>query len=219
MRFNSFFDMIYLINLDSRPDRLFNASKECSKVGIEFKRVSAVDGKKAGLKVNPYQENDYMWWNEGAAGLAMTTISIIEDAIKKKYRRILILEDDIEFRNDSNEIFNRNISNIPNDWQMILFGAQHIGNIERLSNEVYRVDFSYCCHCYAINCNVFEYYLWCLKRMEKQIDLITCEDIQPLRKTYAIYPDMAYQKKDMSNIQGVMVDHSVLMRLNKPVFK
>lgn len=219
MKFNNFFDKIYLINLDSRPDRLFNASKECIKVGIDFKRVSAVDGRKENLKVNPYQENDSMWWNEGAAGLAMTTISIIEDAIKRRYRRILILEDDIEFRNDSNDIFKRNINSIPDDWQMILFGAQHIGRIEKVYNEIYRVDFSYCCHCYAINCNVFEYYLWCLKKMQKQIDLVTCEDIQPLGKTYAIYPDIAYQKKDISNIQNTMVDHSVLMKLNKPVFK
>lgn len=44
IRFSEYFDQVYLLNMDRRPDRLEQFNKRASKWGISFKRVSAVDG-------------------------------------------------------------------------------------------------------------------------------------------------------------------------------
>ena len=43
MKFSS--DNTFLINLDRRPDRLSEATAQLKRVGIDFTRYSAVDGK------------------------------------------------------------------------------------------------------------------------------------------------------------------------------
>ena len=41
---------IFLINLDSRPDRLAYVSKQLDELGLDFIRISAVVGKDLSLK-------------------------------------------------------------------------------------------------------------------------------------------------------------------------
>jgi GR25 family glycosyltransferase involved in LPS biosynthesis len=207
-----YFDHVYLINLKSRRDRLQHASEQCRKINLPFEVVEAINGKEHNLKVKPYVGWDPRYWNQGAAGLVATTHFIMDDAITKGYRNILIMEDDIEFNQefDINEIVDQNMRFIPDDWHMIQFGSQHCIKPEKISDHVYKIVYAFCLHCYAVNRNIFEYYKHRLSTMEKQLDLYTAEDIQPLGKCYSFVPNLAFQKPSFSDIACQQVNYSFL---------
>lgn len=209
-----YFDNVYLINLKSRPDRLANAALECKKINLPFERFDAVDGKKANLVAKPYWGWDPNYWNPGAAGLVLTTYQIIDDAIKKGYRRILILEDDVEFAPNINRVVDENFRLVPEDWQMLQLGSQHCIEPEMITKHISKIKYAFCLHCYAVNRNVFEYYKYILSAMEKQLDLYTAEDVQPLGKCYSFEPNLAFQKPSFSNIADCNVNYKFL-RTNK----
>jgi hypothetical protein len=207
---NKYFDQIYVINLDSRPDRLKATLAEFNKIGSTFVKVQAVDGYKAGLQVKPYKPMDENFWNPGAAGLLLSTARVIEDAKRKGYRRILICEDDVEF-SPQFPAYLPYLKDVPRGWQMMLFGAQHMRNPISVTPQIGKVTDAFCLHCYAVNCDIFDYYLSLVKKMDKQLDLITIEDLQPIGRTYCFTPNMAFQKKGFSDIQKQNVNHSFLM--------
>ena len=80
---NSFdyFDEIYCINLDSRPDRWQHAQLEFKKAGIEdrVQRFSAI------------KEND------GRVGVIKSNLAIVKMAKEKNLKNVLVFEDDVEF--------------------------------------------------------------------------------------------------------------------------
>lgn len=210
-----FVDHTYLINLKESTQRLASASEECRKIGLPFERWEAVNGKKEGLIAKPYPGVDRCYWNAGAAGLVKTTSQILENAIRKGYRRILILEDDIEFSPDANRVADESFHLIPKDWQMLQLGSQHCKKPEMISRHIVRIKFAFCLHAYIVNENVFKYYKWLCDQMEKQLDLITAEDIQPFGHCYAIFPNIAFQKPSYSNISERNVNYQFLKQNQK----
>jgi GR25 family glycosyltransferase involved in LPS biosynthesis len=206
---NSYFDQVYVINLDSRPDRLSETDQEFKKIGAHFTKVTAIDGNAEKLVVKPYPSMDERYWNAGALGLVKTTAKIIRHAKEHGYNYILICEDDVEFPEDFNDKVIC-LEEVPYSWQMILFGAQHIVPPKRITKNIGLVRYGFCLHCYAVKSDIFDYYLHLLEKEEKQLDFITVEDIQPLDKTYCFMPNIAYQRASYSNIQGTDVYHGFL---------
>jgi hypothetical protein len=205
-----YFDRVYLINLKKRPERLQSAAMECRKIGLPFEVAEAWDGKANNIEVRPYYGWDPRYWNQGAAGLVVTTYHIIDDAIKNKYRRILILEDDVEFSPEINQMADSHFGDIPEDWHMIQFGSQHCIRPEMISPHIARIRYAFCLHCYGVNSSIFEYYKHILEKVEKQLDLYTAEDIQPLGKCYSFEPNLAFQKPSFSDIAEQNVNYTFL---------
>jgi hypothetical protein len=85
---NLIFDRIYCINLDRRPDRWESFLEESEKFGLSgVKRYSAVDGD---ALTNAGGINKK--FPRAAAGLVMTNIQIMEECIRDKVDRVLIME-------------------------------------------------------------------------------------------------------------------------------
>ena len=122
---NTFFSHIYLINLDRRPDRLQQMNKIL--IGINFDRVSAVDGN----KYNPTKLKN------GEYGCLQSHINIITDALEKNYDRILILEDDVLPIHNFYKIFSKHP--FPNKWDILYLG----GNQSRNGIDFDRVSYYY----------------------------------------------------------------------------
>lgn len=205
-------DNTYLINLDRREDMYLSALKECNKIGLPFERISAVNGLNLEQPKN-YNPNDRLesqYWNRGALALLKTTITIIEDAKIKGYKNILILEDDIEFDEHINDFIDSHWNKVPLDVQMFNFGVQHVREPMKLNDKVNLVTFGFCCHCYMINETVYDAYLSCLYGEHKQIDLITCEDIQKMHTTYCFNRNFAFQKTKFSDINEMYVSRDFL---------
>ena len=77
---------IYCINLDSRPDRWENMSREFDKHGLIVQRVSAFVGEKSDY--NPCGKT------LGQIGCLKSHAWVVEDAMKHGYETVMVFEDD-----------------------------------------------------------------------------------------------------------------------------
>lgn len=204
-------DHTYLINLDRRTDMLHSAMLECNKIHLPFERISAVNGLELEQPRNREEGLDGKYWNRGALALAKTTARIIEDAKARSFKNILILEDDIRFNEHTNRYISEYWHEVPLDVQMFNFGVQHTLDPIRMTQNVDRVRFGFCCHCYMINETIYDAYLVELYKEEKQIDLVTCEDLQWFGTTYSFRKNMAYQKTKYSDINEEVASRAFLI--------
>jgi glycosyl transferase, family 25 len=85
-------DKIYVINMDKDKERMSILDKKLKKMGIEYERISGIDGKKK------YKElKDKTKIRPGQLGCLMSHIKILEKAKNNNYQNILIFEDDVIF--------------------------------------------------------------------------------------------------------------------------
>ena len=127
MKFNEFlhkeFDKIYVINLDSRPDRMSVVKNILLKYKIKYERYSAVYLKDNYTDViNSTTQTSSL----GHLGCILSHVYCCKDAVKNNYNKILVLEDDITFIEDHinkinfKELYDE-LSHI--DWSMFYLGA------------------------------------------------------------------------------------------------
>jgi len=141
------FDNIYLVNLKKDKSEKFRAIFHLEKYGIKpeiFEAINGYDEKNIHLyndyKSKPLGSLHYKEYSDleikrkskfissaGAFGYILTYMSIIEDAKKNGYRRILIFEDDVILDNNFEDRFDKFINSINPNWKMILLGASQYG--------------------------------------------------------------------------------------------
>lgn len=90
---NDYFDHIYVINLDCRPRKLFQVNRMLQKYQIQYEKFSGI------IATNQQfilcKEKNSQLKSHGALGCLLSHIAVLNDAIQKKYKNILILEDDV----------------------------------------------------------------------------------------------------------------------------
>ncbi|HVD99078.1 MAG TPA: glycosyltransferase family 25 protein [Cytophagaceae bacterium] len=205
-----YFDKTYLINIPHRETRRIQSLLECEKVGLDPFVFPAIDGFK---EQTPYQNPrniPAIQWNHGAAALNLTTIKLLEDAKRNKYRSVLILEDDIEFHPQINMIVDEYIDGIPEDWEMIQFGCVHKQTPEKVTYRVFRIRQADCLHCYAIRDTAYDLMIEEILKMNQPLDWITQYKIQPRGRSYCILPNFAYQRAEYSDIAQMNVNYVFL---------
>jgi glycosyl transferase family 25 len=98
---------IFVINLDSRPDRLEHALSEFEIIDVSFERFPAI--------VN----------SDGAVGCSMSHIRCLELAIERDYDYVFICEDDITFTRP--EVFLSSLKQFqesqPESWDVLMIGG------------------------------------------------------------------------------------------------
>jgi hypothetical protein len=202
MRLNDYFDKIYCINLDKRSDRWEECQVQFEKHNLTVERFSGIDGSMI--------ENNTKLAN-GELGVLKTHIELIKDAKEKGYKNILILEDDVEFTENLNEKFFSVKNQIPNDWIMLYLGANHVGGVIQLSENICQVIHSYAIHAFGINSELFDLIINGLPKYKKPVDVFYAE-LQPLFPSYVIRPHLAWQRVSFSDIQGGVVNYDFLKR-------
>jgi GR25 family glycosyltransferase involved in LPS biosynthesis len=138
---NTYFDRIYVINLRRRQNKLIEIIQKLKRLNIEAEIIEAVDGYKSphieeyetykntplGLgnaHKNEILEKRKMIYSPGVWGHLKSNRLILEDAIKKGYQRILILEDDAVFIKDFHREFAKFTEIISGkEWKFIYLGA------------------------------------------------------------------------------------------------
>ena len=136
MNYQEFFDRVYVLNLDRREDRYQQFLKGLPE-DWPFKqpeRVTAIDG-----QLVPSPEA----WKagNGAWGCYRSHVRLIEDMLNRQGGPILLLEDDAIFEEGFTEAVKRFIDHIPDQWDMLYLGGQHLrekkGKPRRLNEYVY----------------------------------------------------------------------------------
>lgn len=120
---NSFFDKIYVLNLDHRQDRMSQMKEKLQKHGVtNYVRFPAVNGHQK-PHIDFFRKLHFFFDTPGAYGVLMSAYSILVDAIKHNYQQILILEDDVIFHQDFTNLFNQKIKSIPSYWKLLFLGS------------------------------------------------------------------------------------------------
>ena len=148
MDINKYFDKIFYINLAKDEDRNTNILNNFKKFGItNYERFEGIN-----VNFTPtyseyrnYNKKDEKYLHN-SLGCRESHLAIIHLAKQRKYGKILILEDDVDFFLHPNELLRIN-SDILNDWDMLYLS----GNIEHF----YRNQIV-CAHAYAVRDTIYD---------------------------------------------------------------
>jgi GR25 family glycosyltransferase involved in LPS biosynthesis len=155
-----FFDAIFCINLDSRPDRWDKCLEQFKIFGIEDKvqRFSAIK-----IVDENNESNKFL----GRCGCSLSHFEICKIAKDKSYKNYLVLEDDFEFNfnlETTFDLLNRAILDMPNDWDMFYMGANLTDQygefpIENFSKNLFKLKSCHTTHAMAFNSRFYNHFL------------------------------------------------------------
>lgn len=123
---NTYFDKIFYINMNKDIDRDIHIRDEFAKVGItNYERIS-------GVKIDSIPEHN-LWRNFnrerlsekyilGSLGARSSHVRVMKEALRRGYSKIMILEDDISFVFNPDDVLDKNMKSLPS-WDMIYFGG------------------------------------------------------------------------------------------------
>jgi len=210
---NEFFDKIYLINLERRPDRLERAKEELAKHNVVYTIVTAVDG----LKLEPSQVLVKSTYDDAHSiqAISLTLTEIFKDAVAKDYDRILILEDDVEFHNL--HYFREAADNIPKNFDLFYLGAQHKQEPEIAGKHLVKIKESYLCHAIGFGKEAIKYLSWYLLDIPNEVAFTK---IQKFRgNSFCVHPNVAFQRHEMSDVSGMVSNFDELLLKDKSLSK
>ncbi len=128
---NSYFDGVFVINLERNQDRRKHIDSMLENVQFEY--IEAVDAKKLNLeelvaqgKYNPekYKKFDskYDGIKVGFLGCHMSHHKIYQKIIDQNLKRVLVFEDDAELIEENIKSMEVSIKELPSDWDICFFG-------------------------------------------------------------------------------------------------
>lgn len=198
MSLNLYFDHIYCINLDEATERWDHCLTQFEKhnfIAERFKAIKVGEGKNGLLK--------------GEIGCMLSHLGVIKDAKTKGYKKILVLEDDFELVDNFNQLFEEKYKNIPEDWELLYFGGNHVGGLIKINDDCAKTIHTFTTNSYAIKEEMFDVILVATERLNKQIDVYYA-DLQKVFNSYVFRPHLAFQKSGYSYIQEGDVNYTFL---------
>lgn len=183
------FSKIYCINRESRPDRWEKAQEEFKKLNLEVTRFNAIEG--------------------GEKGCMLSHVNIIREAKEKRYKNVLIFEDDVELLVTDLEYYQNAINSLPLNWHLLYFGANCTQRLKRHNEYLYTAKGCLCAHAYAVNETVMPQIVADARGNKiKVIDLYYLSKIQPRGKSFITSKFCATQRPCYSDIQNYPVNYS-----------
>ncbi len=201
MMFKDYFDAALCINLDRRSDRWDASKEQFKKINLfNVKRVAGIDGDSiptvADLK-------------PGANGCRLSHAKTFTIAKNNNYGSFLLLEDDVEFHDNFDEIFSNVCDQIPKDWDMLYLCANPAtGSRREISPNIYKISEAYAAHCVIFKHTTYDDAIERLTKDYVQAD-ITYGRMQSFMNAYLIRPHLAFQRKDFSDIEKEVVDYGL----------
>ena len=212
---NSYFDKVFVLNLDRKPERMKAMIVKLKSLKIEFEKFSAIDGNNLEFDNSGFVAGRGMIENRYALACLQSHLEIIKMAKEKNYRRILILEDDVMISRNI-KVHLQKIKDIPG-WKMLYLGtSQYDWNLE------FREGFFLCrkslgTFAYAIDESIYDEVILMLEKKNKSIDNIL-SDIQAAHygECIAFYPNICVADVSDSDIREKRdnASHSEKMRWN-----
>lgn len=160
---DSYFDKVLYINMPGDKAREEALLAQLGRWNIH--NVQRVDGVRvdAGM-VPPERYRKFIKrdpkYIQGSLGCAEAHINAVKLAKQMSWKRVLILEDDVEILQDPNRILNQNTS-ILDDWDMLYFG----GLVEpEFRNQIV------CAHAYALDSRLYDDIIYMARASGMEID-------------------------------------------------
>jgi hypothetical protein len=139
------FDRVVVINLARRPERLarFSSRLEQNWPFATPERFEAVDGSSSPPPAT---------WKKGAGawGCLLSHRAVLDAAIADGAASLLVLEDDAYPADDLPQKAELFLARVPQDWDCLMFGAEHLLPPVAVGPGVVRCMTSIRCHAYAV---------------------------------------------------------------------
>lgn len=195
MNLNEFSPYQVCINLDKRPDRWERITARFAEHSINrVIRFPAVDGEQL--------EIPSVWRSSpGAYGCLRSHLAVIEQARKDAQPSVLIFEDDAVLAPEFNAKFADYVGQLPEDWDMVLFGGLHGQPPTSVAGNVMRVTHSLSTYAYALKHTIYDGFI----ELNQQARALLDENTRALQKRFKCYcfmPHLAWVEEDYSNISG-----------------
>ena len=187
---NKYFDRIVCINLNRAVERWTKCTAQFNKYRIRAQRFSAIE---------PVEENNNI--HKGEIGIIRSNYEIIKRAKNDNLKSVLIFEDDFELVDDFITKFKEQISQVPDDWDFIYFGAMHISELISVSKNISKMNRSFLSHTFAVKNTMFDIILETIKNESQPLDVYYA-DMMPNCNAYCVIPHLSNQYNGYSYIQN-----------------
>lgn len=181
----------YVINLKRRSDRLKEFIGEAKKTGFKINIFQAIDGKTLEIP-------DTFMGGPGAYGCKLSHMKILEECMKDGIKCVGVYEDDCVFPNDFKKRLAKFLSAVPQDWNALFLGGQHMSKPEPIG-EVFKATNCHRTHAYWARGNYIKVLYDIFKSSREHIDKAWA-GVQPMHQIYVPEKWMANQAAGYSDI-------------------
>lgn len=194
------FKKIVCINLDRRPERWQRIHPQFARHGIHHvHRFPAVDGETVAKPAS--------WTHSaGAYGCLLSHVEVIREAQRSNAPSVLIFEDDTVLDPDFQTKFASFSKEVPDDWDMLYFGALHKDEPAKISEHVGRITKANSTFAYALKNTVFDAFIDLNARAEHVLDMNSYL-LQERFKCYCFMPNLAWVEAEYSDVQNRLERH------------
>lgn len=186
----------FVINLERRKDRL-----EQLNLPFGFFRIEAIDGSiftDLPMKIRSHN------------GCRLSHIKTLEYIKKFKYESALIFEDDVVLCKDFDNKFEKVLTELPEDWDLLYLGSWNVGDIKKYSESLNIAETVYCTHGYMIKDKFIDTVLESLKSRIWKVDVLLSEALSK-GKCYVASPVLCWQAPGFSDIENKNTNNKHLM--------
>ena len=206
--------------MDKDKDRMSSVDKIMKKLGLNYKRITGVDGNKV---YNEYKKKTKL--NPGQLGCLLSHQNILKDAIKNNYNNILVLEDDILFHKEFHNEFKKKYKYLidrEKNYDLIYLGAHQKHNWKdiKLNRHYYnskKLDGTFAM---IINKSLFNSIFERANKLDKPIDRILYYYFQEQKKSFCFNPNIITAKMNIfSNTENKFYNDKKYYEINKIIIK
>jgi len=232
----TFFNHIYVLNLSKRPNRLYNTLNRLKLQNIySIEHFIAVDGGLPEIELlhqyylnqpiikDRIKNNIGYIRSSGSFAILLSMKNMILDAIRHKYKNILVLQDDILFIKNFEKIINidRYKKRIGTNWKLLYVGANDKNstkNIKNVIDHLYyladgKVDGAFAI---GIDESIYQEIIDILDTFILPFDSGPLREIQLRypKECYVLYPNLIIADVTSSDCRGYRNQHTLSTILN-----
>lgn len=222
--FNRVYDKVFVINMEKDVKRMSQIGTLFKKDNISFERTEAVNGK----TLSQDDKNAFVSkvchsiCTDSMIGCALSHYNIWKRVVKEGLKSVLVFEDDVYFMDNYEEIFNKAITELPEDWDIFYLGC--IGMCDKnkdyknpfmytmelfknketnklKSENIFIPEFPLATHAYAISLEGCKKLLKKIEKVSYHIDFLMARQHKHMN-VFACHPNIAYQLSDDSSISA-----------------
>lgn len=210
-----YFDAIFLMNLDDRPDRLAESLNEFKRFDIKLDNLYRFPGVFFNID-HPLR---------GRAGCATTHRDIISVSKSKGFNKVLVVEDDFYFVRNPIETIQKSVDFLSkNEWHLFYLGQTTTSEvvekpIEVVQDGILRLRGGLATHAIAYNSSIYDYILkeipepegmipWIMENESIDRWYMTAIQLNNNFRCYTVDPILCIQRPNYSDVDEKNVDYS-----------
>jgi GR25 family glycosyltransferase involved in LPS biosynthesis len=133
-------------------------------------------------------------------------VQVVSEARGSGAPNVLIFEDDAVLDPEFEKKFARFIKEVPDDWDMLYFGALHKDEPVKISEHVARISKANSTFAYALKRTVFDEFIALNTRAENVLDMNSYL-LQQRFNCYCFMPNLAWVEAEYSDVQNRLERH------------